>query len=279
MALRIGGLATNDDLSPARYIDNVYAAGAVTFALASAKSRKQLTGGLFGVGKILLILSSVFVFVLALAGDFCVAADVIFDPGHSPAKGGATSSAGYPEYWYNDYLVRYLRDYMRANKLETDITRNPSQDFTLMQRAKMSEGKKLFFSVHHDSVQSQFLEKTNPPTSRKAKGYSIFVSRKNPYFEDSLKYAKILGQALRDGGLSPSEHHGEKIKGENREPIDKELGIYVFDDLVVLKHAKSPALLFEAAVIVNPEDEALARDKNFKDIVAKAAYETVRAVQ
>lgn len=209
----------------------------------------------------------------------CRAADVIFDPGHSPAKGGATSSAGYPEYEYNDYLTRYARDYMRANKLETDITRGPSEDLTLMQRAKMSEGKKLFFSVHHDSVQAQFLEKTNPPLSRKARGYSIFVSKKNPYFDESLRYAKILGRALREAGLSPSEHHGEKIKGENREILDKDLGVYAFDDLVVLKHAKSPALLFEAAVIVNPDDEALARDKNFKDKVAKAMTEVVKSVK
>ena len=71
-------------------------------------------------------------------------------------------------------------------------------------------------------------------------------------------------------GLKPSLHHSEPIKGENRELIDKELGIYIFDDLKVLKNSYSPAFLFEAGVIVNRKEEAIIKTLGFKEKILKA---------
>ena len=39
----------------------------------------------------------------------------------------------------------------------------------------------------------------------------------------------------------PTFHHAEPIKGENRELVNRDLGIYRFDDLIVLKSAATPA--------------------------------------
>lgn len=46
-------------------------------------------------------------------------------------------------------------------------------------------------------------------------------------------------------------YHAARIKGEGRPLLDKKRGIHQFNDLVVLKTAKSPAILIETGVIVN----------------------------
>jgi hypothetical protein len=75
---------------------------------------------------------------------------------------------------------------------------------------------------------------------------------------------------LRNVCLTPSLHHAEKIPGESREPLDEKLGIYRFDDLVVLKSARMPAVLFEAGVIVNRNEELLLRSATHQKKLASA---------
>lgn len=65
-------------------------------------------------------------------------------------------------------------------------------------------------------------------------------------------------------------YHAEKIEGENKELIDEKLGIYLYDDLKVLKNTNSPAFLFEAGVIVNPNEEKKVKTKVFKDNIMEA---------
>ena len=89
----------------------------------------------------------------------------------------------------------------------------------------------------------------------------------------SLRYATTLGTALLKKGFTPSLHHAEPIAGENRELLIPEKGIYIFDELIVLKTATSPAVLLEAAVIVNPDDDALAGSEKFRLAVAESVYE------
>lgn len=211
-----------------------------------------------------------FALLFMLAGN-AAAIEIILDPGHSPGKPGAMSCAGEKEFRYNDGLVSHIYGKFLDRGVRPEITRSSGVDKTLMERVKDTAGKDLFISIHHDSVQPQFMKfKNGFPVSDKGKGYSIFVSRKNGHFKESLAYAKKLAENLYASGLRPSTHHGEKIKGENREAIDARLGIYYFDDLVVLKNAKCPAVLVEAGVIVNPEDEALVRTGQFKENMAQA---------
>lgn len=209
--------------------------------------------------------------VLLLLPGICQAAGLIIDPGHSPRKPGATSCVGASEYKYNEELAGHILAWLRKNGIDAVSSRKNGEELSLAGRAAKSEGKDLFISIHHDSVQPQFISMANGrPTSGKASGYSIFLSRKNPYFDKSLAYARLLGEALHGAGLRPSRHHGEKIKGENRELLDEKLGIYAFDDLVVLKKSRSPALLLEAGVLVHPEDEARVRTGSFRQKIAAA---------
>ena len=64
----------------------------------------------------------------------------------------------------------------------------------------------LVISIHHDSVQERYLEDwrfAGEPRrySDRFAGFSIFVSRANPHFEQSLAFARALGRSLTAAGL------------------------------------------------------------------------------
>ncbi|MCR5813572.1 MAG: N-acetylmuramoyl-L-alanine amidase [Desulfovibrio sp.] len=207
-------------------------------------------------------------------------ADLILDPGHSPQKPGATSCSGLPEYQFNDQLVATIVHFLAQRGLACDVTRRSREELSLKERGAKARGHRFFLSVHHDSVQPVYLERQNGRLcSRKARGYALFVSQKNRYYETSLLYARVFGELLVTMGFQPSTHHGEPIQGENRKLLDPRLGIYQYDDLVVLKTSEAPAVLLEAAVIVHPDDERLAQHPGFQKAIAEAVAQTLRFVQ
>lgn len=199
--------------------------------------------------------------------------NLVLDIGHSKKFGGSTSATCEKEYFYNKALVLYVLENLKPN-ISATLSAKIDEESTFKERNEASKNKDLFLSFHHDSVQEQFINKgTICPRTSCASGFSVFVSRKNLDLQASLKAATIFAQSLVDQGLKPTLHHAEKIKGENRELIDKNLGLYYFDDLLVLKNAKSPAFLFEAGVIVNPEDEELVKSEEYKAKIAQAVNE------
>lgn len=207
------------------------------------------------------------------------AASITIDSGHSPRHPGTTSCSGKPEYIFNNALSSFVYNRLKAEGVLVQLSRREDSEVSLDARAKSSGGTDVLLSIHHDSVQPQFItdrKHYKGQCSGKAAGFSIFVSSLNPQFNQSLSYARRLGHALVHKGLKPTLHHAEKITGENRKLIDSTLGIYLFDDLIVLKKSATPALLFEAAVIVNPEDESLASSDNFKVLVAESISEMLR---
>ncbi len=152
------------------------------------------------------------------------------------------------------------------------------EELTPKERATRSDGSSFLLSVHHDSVQPRFVTARkesgiNYVCSDKASGFSIFISRLNPRFAESESLAKNLGEALLKRGLVPTLHHAEPIQGENRPLLDARLGIYQYDSLGVLKYAKVPALLLEAAVIVHPDDDRQAQSPEFQKKIADSVAE------
>jgi N-acetylmuramoyl-L-alanine amidase len=101
-------------------------------------------------------------------------------------------------------------------------------------------------------------------------GYSLFVSRLNPGLRESLACAQAIGGELRGAGYAPSLHHAEPIPGENRPLADAGNGIHYFDDLVVLKSTAVPAVLMEAGIIVNRDDELSLGQANTRKRLATA---------
>jgi N-acetylmuramoyl-L-alanine amidase len=190
------------------------------------------------------------------ATNFLVAIDI----GHTKNQGGATSARGVSEYIFNERLSRELFNSLQAAHQLRSLLINPGGgDIGLVKRAQVANQRNadLFIAIHHDSVKDSFLKEW--VFGGKAEkycddfhGFSIFFSRKNIAAEESKAFAMQLGEALVKAGFSPTLHHAAQ---EHRPIIDPAKGVYAFDDLLVLKNAKMPAVLLECGVIVNRAEE------------------------
>lgn len=193
---------------------------------------------------------------------------IAIDVGHSIPRGGATSARGRAEYSFNKVLAEKIQLTLHSNGLTGAFLIAPEEKHMAPgDRARLAhaKGAALLLSIHHDSVQPKYLK---PWTFEDRalrycdlfQGYSLFYSEKNPSSEKSLELAHSIGQELRIAGFTPTDHHAEPIKGENRDFVDPEHGIYRFDDLLVLKSADTPSVLLEAGVILNRIEERALND-------------------
>ena len=211
---------------------------------------------------------------------------VALDPGHTPKVPGAVGADGTVEYEFNKNIVGLIAADLRQRPgLSVMVINEQGEEIGLTERSAVANKARadLFLSVHHDSVNDKYLipREVNGRTfyqTDKFHGYSVFFSQKNPQSSASFKFAEALGDAMRKQGFTPTRHHAEKIQGENRDLVIPKLGVYRFDDLVVLKEAEMPAALLECGVIVNPKEEAdLKQDKRQAKIVA-AVTDAIEAI-
>ena len=195
---------------------------------------------------------------------------LVLDPGHSPLQPGALGAQGLYEVSYNDRMTAKVASALKSAGFEVVLTRTPLQEISLEGRSQVanSASADLFLTLHHDSTQLKYLEKfkvgkldayrTTTPIS----GYSLFVSQLNPRFAQSLRFAKLLAGELHALGRPPALHHAEPVAGENRELLDSRLGIYRYDQLLVLRKTDIPAVLLEVGVIPDQKDEAYVSDES-----------------
>jgi N-acetylmuramoyl-L-alanine amidase len=194
-----------------------------------------------------------------------LAASVAIDVGHYLEKPGVISARGVTEFEYNLRLSRELAHALQGAGHRVLLIGADGLAENLGSRAPRAAGMDLFLSIHHDSVQPRFLsiwevDGEQILYSDHFSGYSLFVSRLNTHTEASLKCASAIGAAMREAGFAPSRYHADPIVGENRPFADEANGVHYFDNLAVLKTASIPALLFEAGVIVNRDEELRMRD-------------------
>lgn len=193
---------------------------------------------------------------LPTAKNFLVAIDI----GHTKNRSGAVSARGVSEYVFNERLSRELFDSLQAGRQFRSLLINPSGgDIGLVKRAQVANRRdaNVFIAIHHDSVKDSFLKEWQFGDRAEKycddfHGFSIFLSRKNVAADASKTFAMQLGEALIKAGFTPTLHH---VAQEHRPIIDPAKGVYAFDDLLVLKSAKMPAVLLECGVIVNRNEE------------------------
>jgi len=204
------------------------------------------------------------------------AAYIVVDTGHTPKQPGATGASGRVEYQYNlDLSAAVAQDLKRQGDRVTRVSADGAE-IALGRRALTAPDADFFISIHHDSMQQKYIDAGR---QREFAGFSIFVSQLNPKYEDSLRCARAIGEALVAAGEKPSLYHAEPIAGENRPLLDRRLGVHRYDGLAVLKTAAMPAVLVEAGVIVNPDEEArLARPDTIQR-VAQAIADGTHACQ
>jgi N-acetylmuramoyl-L-alanine amidase len=212
-------------------------------------------------------------------GKFTIALDI----GHTQKKGGAISARGVFEYQFNRRLANELFQRLRTSSSVRPVLINPDgAEISLPKRAEEATRQKadLFLALHHDSVKDSYL-KTWEVEGKTQKycddfhGYSIFISNKNAKAIESLGFASALGRALLKAGFTPTLHHATQ---ENRPVLDKEKGIYSFDNLVVLKTAQMPAVLLECGVIVNRDEEEKLNDPAYRGRLIDAISSAIESL-
>jgi N-acetylmuramoyl-L-alanine amidase len=209
---------------------------------------------------------------------------IVLDVGHTPKEPGATSARGVSEYYFNLELTKRIENELKTAGFSTvRILRIEKPGRAgLKQRPELANRWKadLFLSIHHDAVQASYLVpwEFNGKAlkySDEFSGYSLFSSKQNGAFDESNRFATAIADQLRAAGRDFTRHHSFDVPGERRAFIDETRGIYQYDELAVLRMTKMPAVLLEAGVIVNRQDEELVASAAYRDMVAKAVSAAV----
>jgi N-acetylmuramoyl-L-alanine amidase len=190
---------------------------------------------------------------------------VILDVGHTAEALGATSARNVPEYFFNYRLAAQVERILLEDGFDKTVllvTRGPARPSLFHRVAKANRlAGNLLISIHHDSVPDTLLdswefEGKESHFSDRFKGHSIFVSYRNSHLDGSLLFGRLLGKALKDRGLQYARQYTQAIMGPNRHKlVNPDVGIYRYDQLIVLRASRMPAVLLEAGSIINREEE------------------------
>jgi N-acetylmuramoyl-L-alanine amidase len=212
---------------------------------------------------------------------------VVVDVGHTIQAPGALSARNVPEYEFNLRLGQQIQQQLIANGfigttlLITEGEARPS----LFKRVAVANElpADLFLSIHHDSVPDWILEDwefegTPSHFSDRFSGYSLFVSRDNQEYDASLLFATLLGKQLKARNLQYARQYTEQFMGTyQHELVDPDLGIYRYDQLIVLKEARMPSILLEAGSIINRDEELQMNSTQRRDLITASVSEAVVA--
>jgi N-acetylmuramoyl-L-alanine amidase len=218
---------------------------------------------------------------LDLFSQSVFALTVALDVGHTTVNPGAINARGISEYQFTLALANTIKPVLERVGFNVIMINDHGDMPDLRVRTQSARNADLFLSLHHDSVQPQYLSRWNPTGkqqqaySDRFSGFSVFVSRLNPQPKVSLDCASQIGESLRQKGFKPTLHHAEAVHGENRQFADRLNGVYYFDDLLVLKTASQPAVLLESGIILNREDELKLQDPETRKAIAEAVSDAL----
>jgi len=211
---------------------------------------------------------------------------VILDVGHTAEAPGAISARNVPEYDFNLRLAAQIERSLIEdgfNKTVLLVTGGPARP-SLFKRAATANrlSASLLVSIHHDSVPDSLLESwefegKESHFSDRFRGHSVFVSYENPHLKESLLFGRLLGNELKDRGLQYARQYTQPIMGRHqRELVDRDAGVYRYDQLIVLKETQMPAVLFEAGSIINREEELEMNSAERLDLISASLRAAVK---
>jgi N-acetylmuramoyl-L-alanine amidase len=190
---------------------------------------------------------------------------LVLDVGHTADVPGAMSARGATEYSFNLALAQEAKQelvdagFTKTVLLITD--KPPLQGLFSRAIAANSLPADLFLSIHHDSVPDNLLqtwqyEGQEQHYNDDYPGYALFISNDNGDRAGSLLFGSFLGKELQARGEHYTPHYTLALMGHRRrELVDPTAGVYRYDQLIVLRMTRMPALLLEAGSIVNRQEE------------------------
>ncbi len=187
---------------------------------------------------------------------------IAVDVGHTLNAAGATSARGRSEFEFNRDLSVRVVEALQGRGWAVSVINADGRIAGLRERpqAAAEAGAAFLLSLHHDSVNAFEL---HPWTwqgraldfNDEFAGHSLFVSRDNPDTAMSILCARAIGARLQRMGFEPTHKNGRR-----RSYADREHAVHYYDGLAVLRHARMPAVLFEAGILKNRDEELLLRD-------------------
>jgi N-acetylmuramoyl-L-alanine amidase len=190
---------------------------------------------------------------------------VVLDVGHTVDVPGAMSARNMPEYAFNLQLSQDIDKALLDAGFDKTVLMITAKapPYGLVERASRANAMQadLFIAIHHDSVPDNLLQSWEYEGQQNNynddyPGYALFVSYDNANRKGSLEFGHLLGEALQANGLKYTPHYTQALMGHyRRELVDADAGVYRFDQLVVLKMTRMPAVLLEAGSIINRQEE------------------------
>jgi len=190
---------------------------------------------------------------------------VVVDVGHTIDVPGAISARGVPEYAFNLALGQDVdHALVDAGFDKTVLLITATAPWRgLVERAARANSMRadLFIAIHHDSVPDDLLqtweyEGNEQKYNDDYPGYALFISNDNADPPGSLMFGSLLGKELQARGLHYTPHYTLALMGHRRrELVDAQAGVYRYDQLIVLRQTRMPAVLLEAGSIVNRQEE------------------------
>jgi N-acetylmuramoyl-L-alanine amidase len=209
----------------------------------------------------------------------------VVDVGHTAEVPGAKSARGSTEYDFNLRLAQEIDKDLRAagfGRTVLMVSTEPPTAGLYKRAARINELKAdLLLSVHHDAVPDSLLESwqfdgQEQHYNDRFPGHSIFISNDNADPGGSLVFGRLLGNALKARGLRYTPHYTEKFMGHRqRLLVDAQAGVYRYDQLIVLKETRMPAVLLEAGSIVNRDEELVLATPERQALVGAAVVQAV----
>jgi N-acetylmuramoyl-L-alanine amidase len=211
---------------------------------------------------------------------------IAVDVGHTKESDGAMSARDVPEYSFNLNLARRVVEKLKSEGFvgtRLMITEGKARP-SLIRRVATANGMKadIFLSIHHDSVPDKFketwqFEGKKLEYSDRFSGHSLFVSKENPFFEASFNLARLIGRELKGKGLKYADQYASPIMGRYRHDLlDKDVGVYRYDHLVVLMRTQMPAVLLEAGSIINRDEEVQMASPERQDVITSSVASAFR---
>lgn len=202
------------------------------------------------------------------------------DVGHTPDSYGALSARNDPEFGFNLHLARLITAKLKSEGFAATrllVTNGKARPSLFKRVNAANDGRAdLLLSIHHDSVPDKLLESwefegAKSYFSDRFSGYSLFVSHQNPYFTTSLLLARMIGKQLKEQGLHYASQYTLPVMGRyRRQLLDKDVGVYRYDGLVVLSRTRSAAVLLEAGSIINRDEEMEMNSPERQELIAEA---------
>ena len=188
------------------------------------------------------------------------ATEVAVDVGHTSEAFGAVSARGRVEFDFNRVLAEQVVTALALRGIDVRRINFDGAIASLYDRPQQAAGADFFVSIHHDSVQAELLDEwewqgQSLSYSDVHRGFSLFVSRNSPDLATSLACASAIGASVRRAGFPAATHHADSLAGTPRPYADEENAVHYYDNLVVLYRTTLPAVLFEAGIIKNRDEE------------------------